>query len=89
MRPLRFVFGLMLAAVLGSAIALVYARHQNRTLFFALEKLHSERDELNIEWGQLQLEQSTWADAGRVEQVATRELEMVFPPPQDIVVIAP
>jgi cell division protein FtsL len=85
----RVLFGLMLAAVIGSAIALVYARHQNRQQFFALERLNAERDELNIEWGQLQLEQSTWADANRVEQVATRELGMNFPAPQDIVVIAP
>ncbi|MFO1494669.1 MAG: cell division protein FtsL [Lysobacterales bacterium] len=89
MKPLQVIFVLMLAAVVGSAIALVYARHQNRTLFFALEKLNAERDELNIEWGQLQLEQSTWADANRVEQIATRDLGMTFPAPQDIVVIAP
>lgn len=85
----RMLLGLMLAAVLGSAIALVYARHQTRVLFFQLEKLNAERDELNIEWGQLQLEQSTWADAHRVEQVATSELGMRFPKPADIVVIAP
>lgn len=89
MKPLHVIFVLMLAAVVGSAIALVYARHQNRTLFFALERLNAERDELNIEWGQLQLEQSTWADANRVEQIATRDLGMTFPAPQDIVVIAP
>lgn len=89
MKPQKIVFGMLLAAVIGSAIALVYARHQGRNLFFAIERLHAARDELNIEWGQLQLEQSTWADANRIEQVATRELHMSFPPPQDIVVIAP
>ncbi len=89
MKPQKIVFGLLLAAVIGSAIALVYARHQSRSLFFAIERLHSARDELNIEWGQLQLEQSTWADANRIEQVATRDLSMRFPPPQDIIVVAP
>jgi cell division protein FtsL len=89
MRPARVIFGLMLAAVIGSAIALVYARHENRRMFYAFERLNAERDELNIEWGQLQLEQSTWADSSRVEQVATRELGMSFPTPKDIVVIAP
>ena len=84
----RILVGLMLAAVLGSAIALVYARHQNRVLFFQLEKLNSERDELNIEWGQLQLEQSTWADPARVEQQAV-ESGMRLPTPQEIQVIAP
>lgn len=85
----RVLLGLMLAAVLGSAIALVYARHQNRVLFFQLEKLNAERDELNIEWGQLQLEQSTWADPARVEQKAVDELAMRLPRPQEIRVIAP
>ncbi len=83
------LLGLMVAAVIGSAVALVYARHEARQKFFAIERLHAERDELNIEWGQLQLEQSTWADANRVEQIATRELGMSFVAPRDIVVIAP
>ncbi len=85
----RVLLGMMLAVVIVSAIALVYARHENRGLFFKLERLNAERDELNIEWGQLQLEQSTWADAHRVEQVATRDLLMQFPAPADIVVVAP
>ncbi len=89
MKPQRIVFALLLTAVIGSAIALVYARQQSRNLFFAIERLNAARDELNIEWGQLQLEQSTWADANRIEQVATRDLEMGFAPPQDIVVISP
>ncbi len=89
MRPARVIMGLMLAAVVGSAIALVYARQENRRLFFELEKLNSFRDDLNIEWGRLQIEQSTWADANRVELEATGKLGMSFPVPQDIVVIAP
>ena len=44
-----------------SAIALVYTKHESRKLFVELETLTHERDELNIEWGQLQIEQSTWA----------------------------
>lgn len=86
----RYVLlGMMVAAVVGSAVALVYARHEARQKFFAIERLNAERDELNIEWGQLQLEQSTWADANRVEQIATRELNMTFAAPRDILVIAP
>jgi cell division protein FtsL len=85
----RLLLLMMVAAVIGSAIALVYARHEARQKFFAIERLNAERDELNIEWGQLQLEQSTWADANRVEQIASRELNMVFAEPREIVVIAP
>jgi cell division protein FtsL len=87
MRSVNVLFALLLAAVLGSAIALVYARHQQRTLFAQLERYTAERDDLDIEWGLLQTEQSTWADAARVEQRAVSELDMVFPKPADIVVI--
>ena len=44
-----------------SAIALIYTKHESRKLFVELEALTHQRDELNIEWGQLQIEQSTWA----------------------------
>ena len=46
-----------------SAIALIYTKHESRKLFVELESLTQQRDELNIEWGQLQIEQSTWATA--------------------------
>ena len=84
----RLLVAVLIIACVASAIGVVYARHQHRLLFVELARLEKSRDELNIEWGQLQLEQSTWSDANRVEQVATRELGMVFPAPQDIVVIA-
>jgi len=85
----RVLFGLMLAAVIGSAIALVYARHQNRQLFYKLESMNAERDDLNLEWGRMQIQHSYYADPAQVESKATKELGMTFPAPQDIVVIAP
>src|SRR5690606_30577849 len=54
-----------------SALALVYTKHESRKLFIELERLTAVRDELNIEWGRLQIEQSTWATHARIEQVAT------------------
>lgn len=72
---------------LATAIALVYTKHESRKLFVELEELTSERDELNIEWGQLQIEQSTWATHGRIEQVASDELALVRPEPDDVYVI--
>ena len=44
-----------------------------------LEKLNRERDRLEIEWGQLQLEQSTWAAHARIEKVARERLHMKPP----------
>ena len=70
-----------------SAIALVYAKHESRKLFVELEALTQERDALNIEWGQLQIEQSTWAQHARIEKVATDDLALVRPAAADIYVI--
>ena len=70
-----------------SAIALIYTKHESRKLFVELEQLTTERDELNIEWGQLQIEQSTWATHARIEQVATEELSLVRPKSTEIYVI--
>jgi len=44
--------------VLASSLGVVYAKHQSRKLFVELDILKKERDEMNVEWGQLQLEQS-------------------------------
>jgi len=74
-------------ACVMSAIALIYSKHESRKLFVELEQLTTERDELNIEWGQLQIEQSTWATHARIEQVATEELSLVRPKSTEIYVI--
>ena len=70
-----------------SAMALIYTKHESRKLFVELEALTTERDELNIEWGQLQIEQSTWATHARIERVATEELSLARPKPTEIYVI--
>ena len=79
--------GLLLAANVASAIGVVYARHEHRQSFVALSRLEKQRDELNIEFGRLQLEQATWAESNRVDQVARARLGMVFPRTEDIVVL--
>ena len=70
-----------------SAMALVYTKHESRRLFVELESLTDERDRLNIEWGQLQIEQSTWATHARIEKVATDDLLLVRPDSSEIFVI--
>lgn len=82
------VLTIVFAAVCAvSAIALVYTKHESRRYFVELEALTTERDELNIEWGQLQIEQSTWATHGRIEQVANDELSLVRPEATEVFVI--
>ena len=85
-QPFLLVFVFAVVCVL-SALALVYTKHESRKLFVELERLSDERDELNIEWGQLQIEQSTWATHARIEQVATRDLKLSRPAPREIYVI--
>ena len=87
-RPQSFLLTFVFAVVcVLSAIALVYTKHDSRKLFVELEALTQERDELNIEWGQLQIEQSTWAQHARIEKVATDDLSLVRPAAADIYVI--
>jgi len=82
------LLALILAVVcVVSAIALVYTRHESRKLFVELERLTAERDQLNIEWGQLQIEQSTWATHARIEKVAIEELSLARPATSEIFVI--
>ena len=85
-RPMLIVFVLATVCI-ASALALVYTKHESRKLFVELEQLTDERDELNIEWGQLQIEQSTWATHPRIERVAVDDLALVKPEPDDVFVI--
>ncbi|MBS0364456.1 MAG: cell division protein FtsL [Proteobacteria bacterium] len=76
-------------AVLLSAAGAVWCKHRARSLFVQLEALNGHRDNLEIEWGQLQLEQSAWSTHAFVERVASTRLRMGTPPPKDIEIIAP
>jgi len=77
----------LIVAVAGSGIAVVYVKHYSRQLFVESQELVRERDRLNVEWGMLQLEQSTWATHGRVEQTARERLQMRIPRRDDVVII--
>ncbi len=78
---------ILLLATIASAIALVYAIQQSRLAFIELSKLGNERDDLNFEFGRLQLEQATWAENNRTEQIARGRLAMVSPNAAATVVI--
>jgi cell division protein FtsL len=76
-------------AALGSAAGAIYCKHRSRELFVQMERLDARRDNLEIEWGQLQLEQSAWSTHAFVERVAGTKLHMAMPPPKEIEIIAP
>jgi cell division protein FtsL len=75
---------ILLAAVLASALGVVWTRHESRVLFVILTTLQNQRDELNIEYGKLELEQATYAEPRRIDDQARQKLSMVNPRPQDI-----
>ena len=79
----------LLLANVATALVIVRDRHEHRLQFIALTRLEKARDELNIEFGRLQLEQATWAESNRVDQVARTRLDMSFPRTEDIVVLRP
>lgn len=80
---------LVVFTVLSSALALVYAKHNKRNLFIELQALQTQRDELNVEWGRLQLEQSTFATHSYIEDTARRELQMELPTQDKTVMVKP
>jgi cell division protein FtsL len=80
---------LLWVATLGSAAGAIWCKHRARELFIELETLDARRDNLDIEWGQLQLEQSAWSSHAFVERVASTRLHMGTPPPKEIEIVAP
>ncbi len=80
---------ILLAAVLISALAVVSTNHRARKLVTEFEREQERMRALEIEWGQLQLEQSTWATHARIEQIARDRLGMHPPRNSQIISVAP
>lgn len=78
---------LLWLAVLASAAGAIWSKHRARELFVELERLNAKRDTLEIEWGQLQLEQSAWSTHAFVERVASTRLKMAMPAPAEIRIV--
>ena len=85
----RLLLTVLVVANVATALAVVHARHRHRVLFVEASRLEKARDELNIDFGRLQLEQATWAESNRIDQVARTRLGMAFPKTEDIVVVQP
>jgi cell division protein FtsL len=70
---------LLLIVVIACALGVVTSQHRARKLFVALQQEQARAQEMDVEWGQLQLELSTWATPGRVEKIAAQKLHMQLP----------
>ena len=77
----------LLVSLLVSGLMVVKTTHENRVAFNELQVLREEANHLDVEWGQLLLEQSTFGLGGRIEQKATRELQLQVPRISDIVMV--
>ncbi|MGB5179329.1 MAG: cell division protein FtsL [Gammaproteobacteria bacterium] len=86
-RPLNLI--VILLALVISSVGVVYSKHKARKLFVEWTALGNERDNMDIEWGQLQLEQSTLSTHGRVERDAREQLGMVGLSADNMVILKP
>lgn len=74
--------------VVGSALGVVASTHEVRKQVNGLEVLRREAAQLQVEWGQYLLEQSTWAAYSRVEAIAAQKLEMIPATAEQIVMVS-
>jgi cell division protein FtsL len=75
---------MLLGVLIACALALVTSQHQARKRFSELDKEQDVAKQIDVEWGQLQLEQSTWAMHSRVEEIAAGRLQMRVPPKERV-----
>jgi len=70
---------LLLCILTACALGLVTSQHRARQFFAELEQELERSRQLGVEYGQLQLEASTWGMHARVERIASRQLRMRAP----------
>jgi cell division protein FtsL len=80
---------ILLAVLVACALSVVTSQHKARKLYVELQKEQELAKKLDVEWGQLQLEQSTWAMHARIEKIASGQLMMRVPPAARVQVVAP
>ncbi len=81
------VLGILLAIVLSSGLSVVLTTHENRFTFNELQVLKDQANKLEVEWGQLLIEQSTFGVEGKIEQKAVDDLQMHIPELSNIVMV--
>ncbi|MDD2722120.1 MAG: cell division protein FtsL [Gallionella sp.] len=75
---------LLLVLVVAGALSVVTSQHKARKLYLAMQQEKEHARQMEVEWGQLQLEQSTWAAPARVESIATARLQMRLPQKEQV-----
>ena len=86
---IHIVCAILTLAGVASAVGCIYSKHQSRKLFTELQALTKERDQLEVEWGRLQIEQGTWSTHARVERLAREQMGMRTPVAGEILLVRP
>ncbi len=74
--------------LIACALGVVTSQHTARKLFMALENEKEIEQKLDVEWGRLQLEQSTLIMHGRIERIARERLNMTVPAASSIQIVS-
>jgi cell division protein FtsL len=80
---------LLLLVAVVCALATVASSHRARKLFIELENEQKRMRDLDVEWSQLQLEQSTWATHARLATIAREKLGMHAPAAGRVLSVGP
>jgi len=76
---------LLIVLVTGSAMSVIYVKHESRALFSELRQLQKQQDEIVIHWSRLQIQNSTLITQANVESMARKKLGMILP--EDIQIV--
>lgn len=77
----------LIAVLIMSALGVIYAKYRSRMLFTEMQNLEQNLEAYDVELGQLQLEQNTWAEHSRIERLARTRLGMSLPVRESIIYI--
>jgi len=79
MNHLTFFIVALAAINVCSAVAVVYTKHLSRQRYAEISQIQQTKDELDVQWSQLQIEESTFSEHGLVDRTARDRLGMVLP----------
>ena len=85
--PATLLAAALVCVMLVSAVGVAYSAHQTRNMYRDLQQLEKSQDDLEHEYERLLLERSAWADYTRLNEIASAELAMAVPQPDDTVVL--
>lgn len=83
------IVAVLSVVLLLTALAVIYSKHYSRLVFIDIQKQERLLDQKEVEWGQTQLELTTFAEQTRVELVARQKLKLKTPEREKIIYLKP